>query len=110
MGAVLTTAIAGCAGTRIDRGVFHSPKGYRIALPGSEWMVASESRADLELRHRSEPAGMLVNASCENRSPRSTPGVLARHLLSDLRDRSVVSREDIAVDGLVGRHAVVEGR
>jgi hypothetical protein len=53
---------------------------------------------------------MLVNASCQARSPRSTPGVLARHLLSDLRDRSVVSREDVAVDGKVGRHAIVEGR
>ena len=90
--------------------MFHSPKGYRVAVPAGEWTVATQSRADLELRHRTEPVGMLVNASCARPSSRAAPAVLVRHLLSGLRDRTVISTEDIAVDGRVTRHSVVEGR
>ncbi|MGH7303603.1 MAG: hypothetical protein ACRELZ_09955, partial [Candidatus Rokuibacteriota bacterium] len=55
-------ALTGCAGRRIENGVYHSPKGYRLSLPGSEWSVAKESKADLELRHQDGMAAMLVNA------------------------------------------------
>ena len=106
----MTLVVAGCAGRRIEAGVFHSAKGYRVGVPGGEWTVANESRADLELRHRTEPAGMLVNASCDAGAPRAGPAVLARHLLSGLRDRTVISTEEIVVDGRVTRHSVVEGR
>lgn len=102
---------AGCAtAARIENGVFHSPKGYRVTVPGDAWRVTTDSRADLELRHRDGRAGMLVNASCDGARTRGPLDVLARHLLSGFRDRSVVTREDVSVNGKVARHAVVEGR
>ena len=53
---------------------------------------------------------MVVNAACGADRARAPLDVLARHLLSGLRDRSVVIREDVSVNGNVARHAVVEGR
>jgi hypothetical protein len=105
-----STAAAGCAGTRIEGGVFTSDKGYRLEMPGEAWTVARDSRADLELRHRDGSAGIVVNASCgAGRSSGPLPA-LARHLLSGLRDRSVVTREDVSVNGKAARHAIVDGR
>ena len=103
-------AIAGCAGKRIEHGIFHSPKGYRIAIPGNGWMVTPDSRADLELRRPPGRLGMLVNAACYPESLKSSLPILERHLLSGLRDRRVVTAEDVTVAGRPARHAVVEGR
>ena len=50
LGAVI--AFTGCAGRRIENGVYHSDKGYRLTLPGPDWSVAADSKADLELRQR----------------------------------------------------------
>lgn len=107
---MLAVAVAGCAGKRIEHGVFYSPKGYRVALPPGDWSVRGDSRADLELRHRTEPVGMLANASCGGEVPKASLEVLARHLLIGLRDRSVVVSERVPLDGKVARHAVLEGR
>ena len=63
LGAIV--ALAGCgAGRRIENGVYHSTKGYRVTVPGADWVVADASRADLELRHRDGAAAMLANAQC----------------------------------------------
>lgn len=105
--------LAGCATgarARIENGVFHSPKGYRVTLPGDAWTVTRDGRADLELRHRDGRAGIVVNAACGAQRSKGPLDVLARHLLSGFRDRSVVTREDVSVNGKVARHAVVEGR
>ena len=108
LGALATAAVAGCAGQRIDHGVFRSPKGYRIAIPGDGWTVAPDGRADLELWN-DERGWMLVNAACAL-DTKSTLPVLERHLLAGFRDRSVVSQEDATVAGRPARHAVVDGR
>ena len=108
--AVATLAAAGCAATRIEGGVFSSKKGYRLDVPAGEWVVTTDGRADLELRHRDGTAGIVVNASCGPERSRGPLSVLARHLLSGLRDRSVVVREDIAVNSKTARHSVVDGR
>jgi hypothetical protein len=110
IGASAAVAVAGCAGTRITDGVFRSPKGYRVALPPGDWEVARRSRADLEVRHRTEPVGMLVNASCDQPPSKATLEVLARHLLSGLRRRAVVSAEEVSLNGRVARHSILEGR
>jgi hypothetical protein len=94
----------------VENGVFHSPKGYRVTLPGDTWTVSRDGRADLELRHRDGTAGIVVNAACGANRQRGPLDALARHLLAGLRDRSVIAREDISVNGQVARHAVVEGR
>ncbi|MGH7276784.1 MAG: hypothetical protein ACREIY_07105 [Candidatus Rokuibacteriota bacterium] len=103
-------ALAGCAGGRIEGGMYHSPKGYRVALPGAPWTVAEDSRADLELRLRAAPAAMLVNASCDG--PAAAPGLdaLARHLLMGFQRRTTVERGEVAVNGRRAAHTVLEGR
>jgi hypothetical protein len=108
--ALAAMLVAGCAGTRVEDGVFHSDKGYRVAIPGGEWTVASDSGADLTLRHRDGRSGIVVNAACDAARTRGPLAVLARHLLSGLRERSVVTREDVSVNGRTARHAIVEGR
>lgn len=101
---------AGCAGKRIENGVFHAPSGYRVALPGPAWTVSPRGPADLELRHRSVRAGMLVNASCDGPAARRGLDVLARHVLIGLRDRRVLADEPISLNGRQGGRTVVEGR
>lgn len=107
---IATLAAAGCAATRIEGGVFSSDKGYRVEMPSGDWTVANDRQADLELRHRDGTAGIVVNASCGAQRSRGPLSALARHLLSGLRDRSVVVREDVAVNGKTARHSVVDGR
>ena len=102
--------VSGCAVKRIENGVYHSPKGYRVAIPGREWTPVDESPADLELWHRSSPAGVAVNAVCEGAAPRRAAGVLARQLLIGLRDRVVIERGTIQVAGQTASRTVVDGR
>jgi predicted Zn-dependent protease len=101
-------AFAGCAGKRIEQGVFHSPKGYRVTVPDGPWSALLRGAADLELRDRPGQAAMMVHASCHE--PRASLDVLERHLLFGLRHRSVVSSENVSVDGRPARHAVLEAR
>lgn len=110
VGVVAAGLTVGCAGPRIEGGVFHSPKGYRVALPGAEWVQVPESDADMELRHRGAAAGMLVNAVCEAAGPRRPLRVLARHLLLGVAGRTMVEEGDVALDGRRALHRVLEGR
>lgn len=110
VGALAAVVLAGCAGTRIENGVFHSEKGYRVAVPGGDWAVSSDGGADLMLKHRDGRSGMLVHASCGGERARGPLAVLARHLLPGLRERSVVTREEASVNGKTARHTVIEGR
>ena len=81
-----------------------------MTVPGPAWEVAPESRADLELRHRTAPVGMLVNAVCDPAVARRDWGVLAQHLLIGMRDREVVESDEAPVNGRVASHRVLEGR
>jgi hypothetical protein len=110
LAAALTLVLGACAGRRIVDGVYHAPSGYRIAVPGQAWEVATESRADLELRHRTVPAGMLVNAVCDPAVARRPWDVLAQHLLIGMRDREVVETGEVPVNGRIASHRVLEGR
>ena len=100
----------GCAGRRIESGVFHSSKGYRVGIPGAEWTVIEASGADLELRHRTAPVAMLANATCGEATPAARLDVLSRHLLMGFQSRAIVEWEDVAVDGRRAVHAVLDGR
>lgn len=110
LGACVVAVAAGCAGKRIEHGVFRSPKGYHITVPGDGWTVMPDSRADLELKRNDDRLGMLVNAACSGEPSRSSLPVLERHLLAGLRERTVVLDEDVTLAGLPARHAVVDGR
>jgi hypothetical protein len=105
-----TVTATGCAGARIVDGVYQSPKGYRVALPSDGWTVTRAGRADIELTHRPASAGIVVHATCRSVPSRASLDVLARHLLIGFRDRSIVSVEDVSLNGKVARHTVLEGR
>lgn len=81
-----------------------------MALPGPDWVLARESDADLELRHRSVAAGMLVHAACEAGAARRSLRVLARHLLLGIVGRTMVEQGEVALDGRGALHGVLEGR
>jgi hypothetical protein len=113
--ALLTTvaivfAVAGCAGRRLDNGVYRSEHGYRIAVPGPGWIVVERSPADLELRHADGRAAMLIAATCQRAATRVRYADLERHLLLGLRDRETLQEEETSLAGRRGVHVVVEGR
>ena len=103
-------AFTGCAGRRIENGVYHSPKGYRVSLPGAEWSVATESKADLELRHQDGMAAMMVNAECDDRAKSRTAGQLLGQLLIGVHDRATIEQNEVSVNGRQALHRVLDGR
>jgi hypothetical protein len=101
---------SGCAVKRIENGVYHSTKGYRVTIPGTEWTLVGDSPADLELKHRASAAAMAVNAVCDGAAPRRKTEVLVRQLHIGLRDRSVVERGTLDVAGRAASRLVVDAR
>ena len=102
--------VFGCALKRIENGVYHSSKGYRVTIPKAEWTLVDESPADLTLRHPGSAAGIAINAVCEGAALRRPAGVLARQLQIGLRDRKVIERATIEVAGRPATRVLVEGR
>jgi hypothetical protein len=108
--AATALVLGACAGRRIEHGLYHAPSGYRVAVPREGWDVVDGSRADLELRRREAPAGMLVNALCDRRVAHHDWSVLTRQLLLGLRERVIVETNDVPLDGRVAYHRLLEGR
>ncbi|HMH51805.1 MAG TPA: hypothetical protein VK548_16335 [Candidatus Acidoferrum sp.] len=102
--------VSGCAVQRIENGVYHSSKGYRVAIPTAEWTLVDAGPADLTLRHHGSSAGMAVNAVCEGAAPRRAADVLARQLHIGLRDRLTIERATTEVAGRPASRVVAEGR
>jgi hypothetical protein len=102
--------VTGCSVHRIDNDVYHSPKGYRVMIPGPDWDVVRDSQADLHLQHRSGAAGIVTHASCDRAASRRTPAGLERQLLAGLRDRHMVEHGPALVDGRVATHTVLDAR
>jgi hypothetical protein len=107
---VIVTAVSGCAGRRIQDGIYRSEHGYRVAVPGAGWIVVDDSPADLELRRADGRAGMLAAATCRPRTTRQRYENLARHLLLGLRERETLEDGEASVGGHRGVHQIVEGR
>jgi len=111
VGLTIALATAGCAGLgggRIEHGVYRSDKGYRVTLPDAGWSVTPDARADLALARDGE-ASMLVNADCDPAVVRRSLPVLLLHLLTGLRDRTVVERAETSLAGRPALHEIVEG-
>jgi hypothetical protein len=108
LGAVI--AFTGCAGRRIENGVYHSEKGYRLTLPSAEWSVAADSKADLELRHQDGLAAMLANAECDERARSRSTGLLLGQLLIGVHDRATIEQNEVSVNGRPALHRVLDGR
>ena len=107
LGAVIV--LAACGGRRIESGVYHSEKGYRLTLPGADWSIA-DSQADLELRHQDGLAAMLANAECDDRARSRSAGLLLGHLLIGIHDRATIEQNEVSVNGHQALHRVLDGR
>jgi hypothetical protein len=106
---VVVLAGAACTADRIERGVFHSSKGYAVSLPGGEWQVASGTEADLELRRAAPPAGMLADATCGGRVAERPAPLLVRYLTFGLKDRRDVRADEVVVKGRRGARTTLRG-
>jgi hypothetical protein len=104
--------LAGCAAAtgRIENGMFHSAKGYRVTLPPAGWRVEAGQRADLALRGEARDGGMIVDATCSGREATRPLDVLARHLTFGLTRRDVLENGTATVGGREAAHSVVRGR
>jgi hypothetical protein len=108
--AVAFAVVAGCAGRRLQDGVYRSEHGFRVTVPGTAWQVVDGSRAELELRRTDGAAGMLANATCRPDTVRRDFDLLERHLLLGLRDRATLEEGETRVAGRRAAHVLVEGR
>ena len=110
--------LAGCSASRIENGVFYSPKGYQVSLPRQGWAVKPGGAAELELQRQDPAGGMLADATCDDKTAGRPLTVLSRHLTFGLTERVV---ENVGKDGgenggtftVAGRpaqRAVVRGR
>jgi hypothetical protein len=108
--AVAFAVLAGCAGRRLQDGVYRSEHGFRVTVPGPRWRVVDGTRAELELRRTDGEAGMLAHATCRPDTVRRTFGLLERHLLLGLRDRATLEADETDLAGRRAAHVVVEGR
>jgi hypothetical protein len=109
----LVALLAGCATAtgRIENGIYHSAKGYRVTLPPSGWKVEHGGpQADLSLQGAAGPAGMLVDATCAGREASRSLDVLARHLTFGLTRREVIETGTTTVAGREAARSVVRGQ
>lgn len=106
----LVLLAVGCSADRIERGVFHSTKGYRVSLPREGWTVERGGPADIELRRATPVGGMLASATCDGRAPTRPLPVLARHLVFGLEKREPVASGTLTAGGLPGTWQVLHGR
>lgn len=110
LGALLAAAsLAGCAGGRIEQGVFYSPKGYQVRLPGDGWTVKPGAAAELELERRDPEGGMLADATCDGRTAARPIAVLTRHLTFGLERRETLESAESQVGGRQAARTVVRG-
>lgn len=108
---MLLLGSAACSASRIEGGVFYSPKGYRVTLPmGPGWEVASDGPADLELRRPAVRAGIAVNATCAGNAPTRPLAVLSRHLVFGMQAKEILERKEVAVAGHRALRLLLEGR
>jgi hypothetical protein len=108
LAACVGAVAVGCAGTRIEGGIFRG-RTYQVALPAG-WQAVPDGRADLALARPDAPGGMLANATCQGREPGRPLGVLTRHLLFGLREPQILERAEVQVDGQPAERTVFEGR
>jgi hypothetical protein len=108
--AVPLALAAGCSADRIERGVFHSAKGYRVTLPPDGWTRVPGGEADLELRRSGPPGGMAIQATCQGVSRRRPLPLLARYLTFGLEERRTVERAPVRVGTDMAERLVVRGR
>jgi hypothetical protein len=106
---VVAVVLAGCSAGRIENGVFYSPKGYQLSLPGNSWAVLPGGSAELELQRKNPDGGMLADATCGSPAAGRPLAVLTRHLTFGLGHRETVETAQSEVGGRQAERTVVRG-
>jgi hypothetical protein len=106
---VVAVVLAGCSAGRIENGVFYSPKGYQLSLPGNRWAVLPGGSAELELQRKNPDGGMLADATCGDPAAGRPLAVLTRHLTFGLGHRETVETVQSEVGGRQAERTVVRG-
>ena len=106
---VVAVVLAGCSASRIENGVFYSPKGYQVSLPGNGWAVLPGGSAELELQRKNPDGGMLADATCGGPAAGRPLAVLTRHLTFGLGHRETVETVQSEVGGRQAERTVVRG-
>jgi hypothetical protein len=101
--------LAGCSTSRIEQGVFYSPKGYHVTLPGDGWAVLPGGAAELELQRKNPAGGILADATCDGKTAGRPLPVLARHLTFGLGQRETVESVQNDAGGRQTERTVVRG-
>jgi hypothetical protein len=106
---IFALVIAGCSASRIENGVFYSPKGYQVSLPPQGWAVKPGGAAELELQRQDPAGGMLADATCDDKTAGRPLAVLTRHLTFGLKDRVLEDGGPFTQAGHPAQRAVVWG-
>ena len=104
-----TLLLSGCSASRIENGVFYSPKGYQVSLPRQGWAVKPGGAAEIELQRQDPAGGMLADATCDDKTAARPLGVLTRHLTFGLKDRVLEDGGTLTLAGHPAQRAVVRG-
>jgi hypothetical protein len=106
---LMAVLLAGCSASRIEQGVFYSPKGYHVTLPGDGWAVRPGGAAELELQRKDPAGGMLADATCDGKTVGRPLPVLTRHLTFGLGHRETVESVQNDSGGRQAERTVVRG-
>lgn len=106
---LVAVLLAGCSASRIENGVFYSPKGYQVSLPRQGWRVQPGGAAELELRRQDPAGGMLADATCDDKTAARPLTVLSRHLTFGLTERVLEDGGTLTLAGRPAQRAVVRG-
>lgn len=107
---LVSVLLTGCSASRIENGVFYSPKGYQVSLPRQGWAVKSGGAAELELQRLDPAGGMLADATCDDKTAGRPLPVLTRHLTFGLKERVLEDGGPLTLAGHPAERAVVRGR
>lgn len=106
---LVAVLLAGCSASRIENGIFYSPKGYQVSLPRQGWAVKPGGAAELELQRQDPAGGMLADATCDDKTAGRPLTVLTRHLTFGLKDRVLEDGGPLTLAGRPAQRAVVRG-
>ena len=106
---LIAVLLTGCSASRIEQGVFYSPKGYHVTLPGDGWAVKPGGAAELELQRRNPAGGILADATCDGKTAGRPLPVLTRHLTFGLGHRETVESVQNDAGGRQAERTVVRG-
>lgn len=82
---------------------------YRVTLPAAGWRPTEMDGADIAMQHKEKPIAFAIFSP--SRLKESLPlDVLSLHLLLEIKDKKVLQKDYVTLDGQPAIHTVLEGR